>query len=162
MSVDKTKTGSRRKPGSSFFRYDGHLKHYRHHLHVMTSAWADRMRSEFPTRSRRKVERGFQTACGLPAQRHWLASQCAPCKGGSSVFRRAATDSDSGNEKYNATQCASGTNHHIGKLSGLPCSTSERAVPADCAVGNAASTSAAGAVVTSSTGASSLAGNGKC
>jgi hypothetical protein len=26
----------------------------RHHLHVMTAAWADRMRTEFPTRSRRK------------------------------------------------------------------------------------------------------------
>ncbi len=30
------------------------LNNYSHHLHVMTAAWADRMRSKFPTRSRRK------------------------------------------------------------------------------------------------------------
>ncbi len=31
-----------------------HRPKNRHHLHVMTAAWADRMRSKFPTRSRRK------------------------------------------------------------------------------------------------------------
>ena len=76
------------------------------------------------------------------------------------VFRHVPADSI--NERYDAAQCTSGTNHHIGNISGLPCSTSERAVPADCAPGNAARTSAAAAVVTNSTGASNLAGSGKC
>ncbi len=29
---------------------------------------------------------GFQTAGGLPAKRHWLTSQCVPCKGGQCLF----------------------------------------------------------------------------
>jgi hypothetical protein len=52
--------------------------------------------------SRRRVARGFQTACGLPVKRLWRTRHDAPCKGGSSVFHRAPDEFDI--DKYKATE----------------------------------------------------------
>jgi hypothetical protein len=36
---------------------------------------------------RNKGEQGFRDACIAPAQRQWLASHCAPCKGADESYR---------------------------------------------------------------------------